>query len=123
MYIFNIFVFMKQKELIKGNLQTIIFRLLEENKEMYGYEIIQKTKEKTHHKINITEGALYPVLHKMEEKGWLSVSIKNIGNRKRKYYKLTEQGKKESIIHLEAMKDFINSLQLIFNPFFKIDLK
>ena len=55
---------MYSKNLIKGTLQTIVLKQLEENGRMYGYEITQKVKEISDHKIEITEGALYPTLHK-----------------------------------------------------------
>ncbi|MGB5393843.1 MAG: PadR family transcriptional regulator, partial [Lutimonas sp.] len=80
------------QKLVKGSLQTIVLKLLSENDKMYGYEITQKVKELTKDKIQITEGALYPALHKLEAEGFLDVEIVNIGNRMRKYYKLTEQG-------------------------------
>ena len=83
---------------------------------MYGYEIIKFTKNRTHGNIQITEAALYSVLHKMENEGFLEVEVKNIGNRNRKYYRLTNQGKKESISQLNKIHEYIQSLQLIFYP-------
>ena len=50
-------------ELIKGTLKTIVLKQLENNKRMYGYEITQRVKELTFDRIQITEGALYPILH------------------------------------------------------------
>jgi DNA-binding PadR family transcriptional regulator len=55
---------MGNQKLYKGSLQTIILRLLESNDKMYGYEITQKVKELTNGELHITEGALYPALHK-----------------------------------------------------------
>lgn len=83
---------------------------------MYGYEMTQKVKALTAGELKITEGALYPLLHRLEAEGILEVEMENLGNRVRKYYSLTASGKKEqarSMIELEAFK---NTLQLIFNP-------
>lgn len=106
---------MKSNSLFKGSLNTIILTLLEQNDKMYGYEITQKVKEMTNSDLNITEGALYPALHKLEGEGLLTVSIEKVGNRNRKYYQLTENGKTETANRLNDLKDFVEQMQLILN--------
>ena len=108
--------YMANQKLYKGSLQTIILKLLEEQDKMYGYEITQKVKELTKGELKITEGALYPALHKLEAEGLLDVEIVNIGNRMRKYYKLTEQGTKETANKLAELEEFIKNMQTIVNP-------
>jgi len=107
---------MANQKLYKGSLQTIILKLLEEQDKMYGYEITQKVKELTKGELQITEGALYPALHKLEAEGLLDVEIVNIGNRLRKYYKLTEQGTKETVNKLAEMQEFLKTMQNLVNP-------
>lgn len=107
---------MANQKLYKGSLQTIILKLLEEQDKMYGYEITQKVKAITKGELKITEGALYPALHKLEAEGLLEVEIVNIGNRMRKYYKLTEQGTKETANKLAELQEFIKTMQTIVNP-------
>jgi DNA-binding PadR family transcriptional regulator len=82
---------MKNSQLYKGSLTTIVMKLLEENGRMYGYEITQKVKDMTKGELKITEGALYPALHKLEAEGVLEVEVEKVDNRLRKYYKLTER--------------------------------
>lgn len=62
---------MYSKELTKGTLMPIILKLISENEKMYGYEITQHVKELTKGKIDISEIALYPILHKLEADGVL----------------------------------------------------
>ncbi len=107
---------MGNQKLFKGSLQTIILKLLEENDKMYGYEITQKVKELTKGELNITEGALYPALHKLEADGLLTVEVLKIGNRLRKYYKLTEVGTKETVSRLAEMQEFLKTMQYLVNP-------
>lgn len=108
------FYFMKQNsQLFKGSLSTIVLKLLSEQDKMYGYEITKKVKELTGGEVNITEGALYPALHKLEAEGLLTVSVENQGNRPRKYYKLTKDGKKEVKTKLAELKDFFDQMQLV----------
>ena len=89
---------------------------------MYGYEITQHVKEITKGEFTITEGALYPALHRLEADGILDTETKSIGNRYRKYYSLTESGEKAAPKKLAEMEDFIRSLQFRFcrlgEPFF-----
>lgn len=105
---------MKSK-LFRGSLDTIIIKLLSENTEMYGYEITQKVKDLTKGDFNVTEGSLYPSLHKLEAKGTLSSSTRQVGNRVRKYYSLTKDGKQEAIKVVQEMESFIQNLQSIMN--------
>jgi len=104
------------KNLYRGSLETIIIKLLSDNGEMYGYEITQKVKEITAEQVLITEGALYPALHKLEGKGILDCQTRSIGNRYRKYYSLTESGEKELTNLLSEMEAYIKNMSLILNP-------
>lgn len=104
---------MYSKELIKGTLQPIVLKLLTENKRMYGYEITQKVKEITEGRIEITEGALYPTLHKLEAEGILSTEKEYIGKRVRKYYTLTRSGSKSVTRMLSDFNEFVQSMNLI----------
>ena len=107
---------MVDPKLLRGSLDTIILKLLDEHNEMYGYEITLKVKEITNGEMNLTEGALYPALHRLEGKGILTTEVRNIGNRNRKYYSLTQTGKTEVNTRMAAMQDFIKSINLILNP-------
>lgn len=107
---------MNKSTLYKGFLEPIIMRLLQENGRMYGYQITQMVKEITKGELQITEGALYPLLHRLEEQGIVETELENIGNRVRKYYTLTKAGKKQTSVAMEELKMFMQSLQLIVNP-------
>jgi len=106
---------MYSSELIKGTLKTIILKMLKENKRMYGYEITQKVKEMTGNKIQLTEGALYPSLHALEAEGILVTETEFIGKRVRKYYALSEQGKKVSDEKVTEFADFMSTMKALLN--------
>ena len=107
---------MYSKELTKGTLLPIILKLISESDKMYGYEITQKVKEMTQGKIDISEGALYPILHKLEAEGILDTEKVFLGKRVRKYYQITDSGKSTITEITSELNDFINTLHLIFNP-------
>ncbi|WP_094570110.1 PadR family transcriptional regulator [Mucilaginibacter xinganensis] len=106
---------MSSNPMLKGTLQTIILKLLEDNSQMYGYEITQKVKEVTAGEFILTEGALYPALHKLEADGMLETFTEVVDNRVRKYYRLTEQGGKEVTSKLNEAQVFIDQLQLLLS--------
>ena len=112
---------MANSKLYKGSLTTIILKLLNEKDKMYGYEITQKVKELTKGELNITEGALYPALHKMEADGLLDVEVAKVDNRLRKYYKLTENGTKETVSKLAELENYIKTMQALVNPKFSLE--
>lgn len=112
---------MANSKLYKGSLVTIILRLLKENDKMYGYEITQKVKFITNGELQITEGALYPALHKLEAQGLLEVEVQKVDNRLRKYYKLTEKGSKETITKLDELQKYIEMMQNLVQPKLSLD--
>ncbi len=107
---------MKKSSLYKGCLEPILLRLLKDNGRMYGYQMTQMVKEITKGELNITEGALYPLLHKLEEQGIVETETEMNGNRMRKYYSLTKAGKKQTAVAMDEMKAFMQSLEFIVNP-------
>lgn len=102
-------------QLLKGTLTTIVLKLLSEQGKMYGYEITKKVKEQTNGSLVLTEGALYPALHKLEADGLLKVNIEQVGNRSRKYYSLTSDGKKEVKAKLKELNEFFAQMQILLN--------
>jgi len=77
---------------------------------MYGYEITQRVKELSDDRIFLTEGALYPTLHKLEAEGMLKTEVVSIGKRVRKYYALTPEGKSLVKERVAEFADFIKTM-------------
>ena len=106
---------MATKELLKGTLQTVILKVLSDFGEMYGYEITQKVKELTMGEILLSEGSLYPHLHRMEAEGILSIDTVHIGKRIRKYYRITEVGNSFVEKKIEEFSAFVRTMQNVLN--------
>ena len=106
---------MYSSELIKGTLKTIILNLLKEQGKMYGYEMVQKVKELTDAKIQLTEGALYPTLHSLEKNGELDIEKQYMGKRVRKYYTLTEQGLNTAEKKVSEFAEFIETMKFLLD--------
>lgn len=99
------------KTYIKGFLEDIVVFLIREKGESYGYELTRMVEERTKGVISINEGALYPVLHKLEQKGVLISEFKTASNRPRKYYRLSAGYSQQSE---DDVRTYIAALQAIF---------
>ena len=84
---------MLKKELVAASAEPLILSLLSRG-ESYGYAIIQEVRARSNDHLQWTDGMLYPVLHRMENNGWIKSrwGISETG-RKRKYYSLKKDGK------------------------------
>jgi PadR family transcriptional regulator PadR len=75
----------------KGVLDLLVFAMLSKN-DQYGYDISESISEK----IKISAGTVYPILRKLKDEGYLTTYLtETSGGPARKYYKLTELGKKK----------------------------
>jgi DNA-binding PadR family transcriptional regulator len=82
------------KELVAASAEPLILSLLTKG-ESYGYAIIQEVKNLSDGEIEWTDGMLYPVLHRMEDKGLIKARwAESETGRKRKYYSIKQDGKK-----------------------------
>ena len=79
------------KTLVSGSTTMLVLKLLEE-KDMYGYEMIETLRRKSNNVFELKAGTLYPLLHSLEDKGLLNVYQKGYAGKIRKYYSITKQG-------------------------------
>ncbi|MCD8798824.1 PadR family transcriptional regulator [Mammaliicoccus sciuri] len=87
-------------QMMKGLLDGAILGLIAKG-ETYGYEILEKLKENQFPEIS--DGSIYPVLLRLNKKGYIQATVRKSdnGGPKRKYYSLTESGKDELKIFKE----------------------
>lgn len=83
------------KSLVSGSTVMLILKLLE-NHEMYGYQMIEELENKSNQVFTLKAGTLYPILHTLEQEQMVT-SKEGLSEegRKRKYYKITEKGRKQ----------------------------
>ncbi len=88
---------MFNKELSAATAKPFVLSILSK-RESYGYDIIQQVKELSGGKVDWAEGALYPVLHRMEKAGLVeSYWSESETGRRRKYYRLLPVGKEQLV--------------------------
>ena len=81
------------KTLVSGSMSMLILKLLSE-KDMYGYEMIDTLRKRSENVFELKAGTLYPLLHSLEEKNYLSCYEQEVSGKVRKYYRLTKEGRK-----------------------------
>jgi len=82
------------KDLVAASTVPLVLAILEEG-ESYGYAIIQRVRELSGGEMEWTDGMLYPVLHWLEENGYVQARWREAETgRKRKYYALKAGGRK-----------------------------
>lgn len=83
------------KDLVAASATPIILSILS-NGDSYGYAIIEEVRRASGGQLEWADGMLYPILHRIEKKGFVSSYYKVAENgRKRKYYKLKRSGRRE----------------------------
>ena len=80
------------KTLVSGSRTMLLLKLLEE-KDMYGYEMIDTLRKKSNNVFELKAGTLYPLLHGLEEKGLLKSYEREYAGKTRKYYSITKEGR------------------------------
>lgn len=85
---------MAKNDLLHGNTGLLVLALLD-IQDMYGYQIIKELKRRSENVFELKEGSLYPVLHTMETKRMVSSYEQNSGGRRRRYYRITDKGRRE----------------------------
>lgn len=81
------------RTLIQGSMAMLILRLLEE-KNMYGYEMIEILRNRSNQVFELKAGTLYPLLHSLESKSYVSSYEDDSSGKMRKYYGITKEGKR-----------------------------
>jgi len=82
-------------EILQGTLDMLILRTLIRGP-AHGYTIAQAIEQTSENALEVEQGSLYPALHRLEDRGWVSSEWgASENNRKAKYYRLTQEGRKE----------------------------
>ncbi|WP_040952514.1 PadR family transcriptional regulator [Gorillibacterium massiliense] len=82
------------KELLKGSTVPLILTLLA-RKDMYGYEMAKEIETRSEGILTFKEGTLYPILHMLEAEHWVEAYWSEAEGRKRKNYRITEDGRRQ----------------------------
>lgn len=100
-------------DLLRGTLDLLILKTLSWGP-MHGLAVLRWIEQITGQRLQITEGALYPALHRMEQKGWLGAEWGYTErNREAKFYKLTATGRKQLATELLKWSRYTEAVGLV----------
>ena len=85
----------KPSDLVQGTLDLLILKILA-LQPLNGWAISQRLKQISSDVLQVSDGSLYPALHKLEQEGWITAEWKQSeNNRRAKFYSLTRLGRKQ----------------------------
>jgi len=104
---------MLDKELKRGSTEMLIMALIEE-RARHGYEIAKMISERSDGVLQFHVTTLYPMLYRMEKRGWIKGQwVEKAGQRERRYYKLTAEGRKVLAAQRQTWQEFILALHQV----------
>jgi PadR family transcriptional regulator, regulatory protein PadR len=104
---------MLDRELKKGSAELIILSIVE-TRARHGYEISQQIEQRSAGHLKFHIASLYPLLYRLEERGWLQGRwVEKVGQRRRRYYRLTAEGRRVLASQRNTWRTFVTSMRLI----------
>lgn len=102
-------------ELVRGTFDLILLKTLSWGP-MHGFGVLRWIEQTTGQRLQIEEGALYPALHRLEQKKWLSAEWGlSENNRKAKYYKLTALGRRQIVQEVSRWTRFVEAVDMVLD--------
>jgi PadR family transcriptional regulator PadR len=107
----------KPPDLVQGTLDLLILKILA-LQPLHAWAIGQRLKQVSGDVLQVSDGSLYPALHKLEQEGWISATWKpSENNRRAKYYALTRPGRRA----LEREAESWNRLSAAISQVIRLD--
>lgn len=103
-------------DLMQGTLDMLILRTLVLGP-AHGHEIAKHIQRTTDDVLQVEHGSLYPALHRLERKGWVSAKWETHGGKREfKYYRLTPAGKKQLLAEHSKWRRLVTSIGRVMEP-------
>ena len=101
------------REWKKGSAELLILSLLEA-RPRHGYEISKLIEERSGGAVRFHAASLYPLLYRLEKRGWMQGRwVEKAGQRRRRYYRITRQGRRVLAAQLRGWRDFVDAIERI----------
>lgn len=95
-----------KSDLLQGTLDVLVLKTLS-NGPMHGWGISQRIQQVSEEVLEVNQGSLYPALHRLEEKGWISAEWgSSENNRRARFYSLTRLGRRQLAEETESWQRF-----------------
>lgn len=109
----DIYTQILDRELKKGSAELLILSLVEA-RARHGYEISKLIESRSDGTLKFNIASLYPLLYRLEKRGWLKGRwVERPGERRRRYYRLTAEGKKVLAAQRNTWQEFVEAINRI----------
>jgi transcriptional regulator len=100
-------------DVLQGTLDLLILKALSVES-MHGWGVAQRIQQISHDALQVNQGSLYPALHRLEYRGWISASWgASENNRRARFYRLTATGRKQLQEELATWRRFSSAIELV----------
>ena len=104
---------MLDRELKKGSAELLILSLIEDQPR-HGYDIGNLIERRSKGALRFNVASLYPLLYRLEKRGWIQGRwVEKAGQRRRRYYRLTAEGKKVLAAQRDSWREFVEAINRI----------
>jgi PadR family transcriptional regulator len=101
------------RELKKGAGELLILSLLE-SRARHGYDLCKVIESRSQGQITFHIDSLYPLLYRLEERGWIKGAwLEKAGERRRRYYTLTAEGRRVLARQRQTWASFVDGVRLV----------
>src|ERR687884_64038 len=101
------------RELKKGSAELLILSLVEDQPR-HGYDIGNLIEQRSRGVLRFNIASLYPLLYRLEKRGWIQGRwVEKAGQRRRRYYRLTSEGKKVLAVQRRSWREFVAAINRI----------
>jgi PadR family transcriptional regulator len=103
----------EKSDLLQGTLDLLILKVVALGP-IHGYGISQRIRQISKDVLQVQQGSLYPALHRLEQRGWLSASwSESETGRPAKFYKLSAKGRRQLVTEEQSWRRLIDAMTLI----------
>ena len=103
----------KPQDLVQGTLDLLLLKILA-LEPMNGHAISQRLKQMSGDVLQVSDGSLYPALHKLEQQGWIEAEWRpSDNNRRAKFYALTRPGRRALAREAESWSRLSSAISLV----------
>jgi PadR family transcriptional regulator, regulatory protein PadR len=104
---------MLDREMKKGSAELLILSLIEA-RPRHGYEISKLIEARSDGALKFNVASLYPLLYRLEKRGWIKGRwVEKPGERRRRFYRLTTEGKKVLAAQLNTWQEFVEAINRV----------
>lgn len=100
-------------ELKKGSAEFLILSLLE-HQDRHGYDLSKLIESRSRGTLSFNVSSLYPLLHRMEERGWIVGKwVERAGERRKRFYSITREGRQTLVAQRQSWREFVEAIALV----------